>query len=107
MLKVDNSRRHRAILPIQQETEVKTAIAAMLLAIAIASPASAGGIKIDRPCGTRGAEPCIVLAQRQTYPSDLKHYEMFAARRSLTPAPTDGVSQSTIVMSYSIQTYRR
>jgi hypothetical protein len=83
---------------------VKTAIVAMILATAIASPASAGGFKIDKPCGTRGAEPCIVLAQRQTYPSDLKHYEMFAARRALMPAPSDDVSRTTIVTSYSITT---
>jgi hypothetical protein len=41
MLKVDNSRRHRAIVPIQQETEVKTAIVAMLLATVSFSSASA------------------------------------------------------------------
>lgn len=82
---------------------MKTAIFAMLLATAIASPASAGGIKVDRPCGTRGAEPCIVLAQRQTYPSDLKYYEMYPARRSLTPAPDD-VSRTTIVTSWRITT---
>jgi len=81
---------------------VKTAIAAILLATAIASPASAGGFKIDRPCGTRGAEPCIVLAQRQTYPSDLKYYGMYAAQRALKPAPADSTSQTTIVTSYSI-----
>ena len=43
----------------QQENKVKTAIVAMLLASAIASPASAGGFKIEKPCGTRGAERCI------------------------------------------------
>lgn len=86
---------------------MKTTIVAMLLATAIVSPASAGGIKIDRPCGTRGAEPCIVLAQKQTYPSDLKYYDMYTARRSLTPAPTDDVSRTTIVTTFSIQTSRR
>ena len=85
---------------------MKTAIVAMLLATAIASPASAGGFKIEKPCGTRGAEPCIVLAQRQTYPSDLKVYEMYAARRSLTPAPADG-SRTTIVTTFRIQTSSR
>ena len=86
---------------------MKTVIAAILLTTAIASPASAGGFKIDKPCGTRGAEPCIVLAQRQTYPSDLRYYEMYPARRSLTPAPTDDISRTTIVTTYSFQTSRR
>ena len=81
-------------------------IVAMLLVTALVSPASAGGLKIEKPCGTRGAEPCIVLAQKQTYPSDLRYYNMYAARRSLTPAPTD-VSQTTIVTTYNIQTSRR
>jgi hypothetical protein len=78
---------------------VKTAIVAMLLATVIASPASAGGFKIEKPCGTRGAEPCIVLAQKQTYPSDLKYYEMYRAGRSLGQAPT--VSR-TIETTFSI-----
>jgi hypothetical protein len=91
-------------LPKQQENEVKTAIAAIILATAIIGPASAGGFKIEKPCGTRGAEPCIVLAQRQTYPSDLKHYEMYAAQRALMPVPADDVSRTTIVTSYSITT---
>ena len=86
---------------------MKTAIVAMLLAVAIVSPASAGGFKIEKPCGTRGAEPCIVLAQKQTYPSDLKYYDMYSARRSLTPAPADDVSRTTIVSTFSIQTFRR
>ena len=90
-------------MPKHKETDVKTVIVTILLATAIASPASAGGFKIEKPCGTRGAEPCIVLAQRQTYPSDLKHYEMYAARRALMPAPAE-VSRTTIVTSYSITT---
>jgi hypothetical protein len=47
---------------------VKTAIVAMLLATAIISPASAK-FKVEKPCGSRGAERCIVLPPVQSYVS--------------------------------------
>jgi hypothetical protein len=61
----DSKTTNQAISPKPQENEVKTAIVAMLLAMVIASPASAGGIKIEKPCGSNCSAPQPQATQPQ------------------------------------------